>query len=145
MLIRFQLCAPLRSAILSGHFMHTFKSRFISWGVTLFARVKGHAFSSSVIGYFFVVPLTRIVPVFFFSVPKISNISRKLSQVSRFPAKSPDSRKNFVFLPKQTLLGLSPPVILGRQGLHYIFSPSLRTVFVEILKIRPETILTKHG
>ena len=110
MLIGFQLCAPLGSAILISHFMHAFKSRFISWGVTLFARVKGHAFSSSVIGYFFVVPLTCIVPVFFFSVPNISNIFRKLSQVSRFPAKSPDSRKNFVFLPKQTLLGLSPPV-----------------------------------
>ena len=110
LLTGFQLCARLGSAILIGHFMHAFKSRFISWGVTLFARVKGHAFSSSVIGYFFVVPLTRIVPVFFFSVPKISNISRKLSQVSRIPAKSPDSRKNFVFLPKQTLLELSPPV-----------------------------------
>ena len=39
-----------------------------------------------------------------------SSVSRKLSQVSQFPAKSPDSRKNFVFLPKQTLLELSPPV-----------------------------------
>ena len=45
------------------------------------------------------------------NVPKISQISRKNSQVSRFPAKSPDSRNKFVFLPKQPLLELSPPVI----------------------------------
>ena len=85
MLIGFQLCAPLGSAILIGHFIHTFKSRFISWGVTLFARVKGHAFSSSVIGYFFVVPLTRIVPVFFFSVPKIVSGLPIPGKISRFP------------------------------------------------------------
>ena len=45
------------------------------------------------------------------NVPKMSQISRKISQVSRFPAKSPDSRKKFVFLPKQPLLELSPPVL----------------------------------
>ena len=45
------------------------------------------------------------------NVPKISYISRKISQVSRFPAKSPDSRNKFVFLPKQPLSELSPPVI----------------------------------
>ena len=45
------------------------------------------------------------------NVPKISHISRKISQVSRFPAKSPDSRNKFVFLPKQPLLELSPPVL----------------------------------
>ena len=45
------------------------------------------------------------------NVPKISQISRKNSQVSRFPAKSPDSRNKFVFLPKQPLLELSPPVV----------------------------------
>ena len=44
------------------------------------------------------------------NVPKISYISRKISQVSRFLAKSPDSRNKFVFLPKQPLLELSPPV-----------------------------------
>ena len=44
------------------------------------------------------------------NVPKISHISRKISQVSRFPAKSPDSRNKFVFLPKQPLLELSPHV-----------------------------------
>ena len=43
------------------------------------------------------------------NVPKISHISRKISQVSRFPAKSPDSQNKFVFLPKQSLLELSPP------------------------------------
>ena len=46
-----------------------------------------------------------------FNVPKISHISRKISQVSRFPAKSPDSRNKFVFVPKQPLLELSPPVV----------------------------------
>ena len=46
------------------------------------------------------------------NVPKISYISRKISQVSRFPAKSPDSRNEFVFLPKQPLLELSPPVLI---------------------------------
>ena len=46
-----------------------------------------------------------------FNVPKISHISRKISQVSRFPAKSPDSRNKFVFLPKQPLLELPPPVV----------------------------------
>ena len=44
------------------------------------------------------------------NVPKISHISRKNSQVSRFPAKSPNSRNKFVFLPKQPLLELSAPV-----------------------------------
>ena len=44
------------------------------------------------------------------NVPKISHISRKISQVSRFPAKSPDSRNKFVFLPKQPLLELSAPI-----------------------------------
>ena len=44
------------------------------------------------------------------NVPKISHISRKISQVSRFLAKSPDSRNKFVFLPKQPLLELSPLV-----------------------------------
>ena len=44
------------------------------------------------------------------NVPKISHISRKISQVSRFPEKSRDSRNKFVFLPKQPLLELSPPV-----------------------------------
>ena len=44
------------------------------------------------------------------NVPKISHISRKNSQVSRFPAKSADSQNKFVFLPKQPLLELSPSV-----------------------------------
>ena len=48
----------------------------------------------------------------FLNVPIISQISRKISQVSRFPAKSPDSRNKFVFLPKQPLLELSPPVVV---------------------------------
>ena len=46
------------------------------------------------------------------NVPKISHISRKISQVSRFPVKPPHSRDKFVFLPKQPLLELSPPDVL---------------------------------
>ena len=41
---------------------------------------------------------------------QLFDFSRKNSQVSRFPAKSPDSRNNFFFVPKQCLLELSPPV-----------------------------------
>ena len=49
-------------------------------------------------------------------VLKISHIFRKTCQVSRFPAKSSDSRNKFVFLPKQPLLELSAPVIWhGRE------------------------------
>ena len=36
--------------------------------------------------------------------------------VSRFLAKSPDSRNKFVFLPKQPLLELSPPVVTSLLG-----------------------------
>ena len=36
----------------------------------------------------------------------------KNCQVSRFPEKSPDSRNNFSYVPKQRLLELSPPVIV---------------------------------
>ena len=52
------------------------------------------------------------------NVPKISHISRKTSQVSRFPAKSPDSRNKFVFLPKQRLLELLPPVTIQSSLPH---------------------------
>ena len=45
-------------------------------------------------------------------VPIISQISRKIFLVSLFPPKSPDSRNKFVFLPKQPLLELSPPVTM---------------------------------
>ena len=41
---------------------------------------------------------------------KYLKFPEKISQVSRFPAKSPDSRNKFVFLPKQPLLELSSPV-----------------------------------
>ena len=40
------------------------------------------------------------VPIFFGNVPELSRVSRKNSQVSRFPAKSPDSRNNFGFVPR---------------------------------------------
>ena len=39
------------------------------------------------------------------------NNSQNNSRFSRFPSKSPDSPKNFVFLPKQALLELSRPVL----------------------------------
>ena len=51
------------------------------------------------------------------------NISHfpKHFQVSRFPAKSPDSRNKFVFLPKQPLLELSPPVMHALRNFHAWF------------------------
>ena len=45
-------------------------------------------------------------PDFFCNVPERCDIYQKNSRVSRFPTNSPDSRKNFVFLPKQALLEL---------------------------------------
>ena len=53
------------------------------------------------------------VPIFFGNVPELSRVSRKNCQVSRFPEKSPDSRNNFSYVPKQRLLELSPPVVFG--------------------------------
>ena len=44
------------------------------------------------------------------SFPELCLISQKNSRGLRFPAKSPDSWKNFVFLPKKALLELSSPV-----------------------------------
>ena len=49
------------------------------------------------------------------NVPKISRISRKISQVSRFPAKSPDSRNKFVLLPKQPLFRGTQREILRKR------------------------------
>ena len=48
-----------------------------------------------------------IVPSFYCSVPELSLVLPKHSLVSRFSAKSPDSRTNFAFLPKQALSELS--------------------------------------
>ena len=49
-----------------------------------------------------------------FKLPEVlttlSHVSPKILWGSRFPAKCSDSRKNFVFLPKQAFLELSPPV-----------------------------------
>ena len=50
------------------------------------------------------------IPIFFCNVPELSRVSRKNFQVSRFLEKSPDSRNNFGFLPKQRLFELSAPV-----------------------------------
>ena len=46
--------------------------------------------------------------LFFCSVPELFHISQK--NFSRFPEKSPDSLKNFVFFLRQALLELSSPV-----------------------------------
>ena len=82
------------------------------------------------------------------NVPKISHISRKISQVSRFPAKSPDSRKKFVFLPKQPLLELSPPyamqIHIARQTSSKLIrfaKPNQRRAFA---KLNSRIKSTKH-
>ena len=67
------------------------------------------------------------------NVPKISQISRKNSQVSRFPAKSPDSRNKFVFLPKQPLLELSPPVFFCSKTLVFLHKYSVNLSNIESL------------
>ena len=46
---------------------------------------------------------------FFRNVPRLCDISQENSRVSRLSAKSPDSRKNVVFLLKHALLELSSP------------------------------------
>ena len=66
------------------------------------------------------------------NVPKISHISRKISQVSRFPAKSPDSRNKFVFLPKQPLLELSPPVKIRARIRFFIWTRNYNSFSVVI-------------
>ena len=97
---------------------------FISWGVKPFSSVKIHRIQRIGTGcislYTYCLITCNIKSLF--NVPKISHISRKISQVSRFPAKSPDSRIKFVFLPKQPLLELSPPVLrLVPHPCLYIF------------------------
>ena len=89
---------------------------FISWGVKLFSStVKNHKIQRLhrvhiTVHIIYCLITCNIKSLL--NVPKISHISRKTSQVSRFPAKSPDSRNKFVFLPKQPLLELSPLVRL---------------------------------
>ena len=62
-----------------------------------------------VLGYF--LSMSRF---FFCNVPELLRVSRKNFQVSRFPEKSPDSRRNnFSFVPRQRLLELSTPCLLG--------------------------------
>ena len=82
---------------------------FISWGVKLFSSVKIQRIHMVHITVHIYCLITCNIKSLL-NVPIISQISRKFSQVSRFPAKSPDSRNQFVFLPKQPLLELSPPV-----------------------------------
>ena len=81
----------------------------ISWGVKLFSSIKIHKIQH--IHRVHVYCLITFNIKSSLNVPKISHISRKISQVSRFPAKSPDSRNKFVFLPNQPLLELSPPFL----------------------------------
>ena len=85
---------------------------FISWGVKLFSSVKIHKVQcigrAHITLHIYCLITCNIKSLL--NVPKISHISRKISQVSRFPAKSPDSRNKFVFLPKQPLLELSAPI-----------------------------------
>ena len=86
---------------------------FISWGVKLFSSVKIHKIqrirSVHITVHIYCMITCNIKSLL--NVPKISHISRKISEVSRFPAKCSDSRNKFVFLPKQPLLELSPPVL----------------------------------
>ena len=88
---------------------------FISWGVKLFSSVKIHKIQRihrvHVTVHIYCLITCDIKSLL--NVPKISQISRKISQVSRFPAKSPDSGKKIVFLPKQPELGLSPQTSLA--------------------------------
>ena len=93
---------------------------FISWGVQPFSSVKIHRIQR-IHWVHITVYITCLITCnikSLLTVPKISHISRKISQVSRFPAKSPDSRNKFVFLPKQPLLELSPPVKFHAEGDH---------------------------
>ena len=85
---------------------------FISWGVKMFSSVKIHKIQRMHRVHITVHIYCLITCDIkcFLNVPKISHISRNTSQVSRFLAKSPDSQNKFVFLPKQSLLELSPPV-----------------------------------
>ena len=84
---------------------------FISWGVKPFSSVKIHRIQRISTGCISLNTYCLITCNIksLFNVPRISHISRKISQVSRFPTNSPDSRNKFVFLPKQPLLELSPP------------------------------------
>ena len=101
-------------AILVGNVETLLIGLFISWGVIIkpFSSVKIHIIQRinrvHITIYIYCLITCNIKSLL--NVPKISHISRKISQVSRFPAKSPDSRNKFVFLPKQPLLELSPPV-----------------------------------
>ena len=86
---------------------------FISWGVKLFSSVKIHKVQcigrAHITVHIYCLITCNIKSLLI--VLKISHISRETCQVSRFPAKSSDSRHKLVFLPKQPLLELSAPVI----------------------------------
>ena len=86
---------------------------FISWGVKLFSSVKIHKIQCihmvHITVHIYCLITCNIKSLLI--VLKMSHISRETCQVSRFPAKSSDSRHKLVFLPKQPLLELSAPVI----------------------------------
>ena len=95
---------------------------FISWGVKPFSSVKinkiQHIGRVHITVHIYCLITCNIRSLL--NVPIISQISRKFSQVSRFLAKSPDSRNKFVFLPKQPLLELSRPGIMQMLPLIFI-------------------------
>ena len=126
---------------------------FISWGVKPFSSVKinkiQHIGRVHITVHIYCLITCNIRSLL--NVPIISQISRKFSQVSRFLAKSPDSRNKFVFLPKQPLLELSRPGIMQMlpiifiSGIFYFsfFSYSLAYI-ITITKNKGKTTINRN-
>ena len=126
---------------------------FISWGVKPFSSVKinkiQHIGRVHITVHIYCLITCNIKSLL--NVPIISQISRKFSQVSRFLAKSPDSRNKFVFLPKQPLLELSRPGIMQMLPLIFIsgifyfsfFSYSLAYI-ITITKNKGKTTINRN-
>ena len=126
---------------------------FISWGVKPFSSVKinkiQHIGRVHITVHIYCLITCNIRSLL--NVPIISQISRKFSQVSRFLAKSPDSRNKFVFLPKQPLLELSRPGIMQMLPLIFIsgifyfsfFSYSLAYI-ITITKNKGKTTINRN-
>ena len=126
---------------------------FILWGVKPFSSVKinkiQHIGRVHITVHIYCLITCNIRSLL--NVPIISQISRKFSQVSRFLAKSPDSRNKFVFLPKQPLLELSRPGIMQMLPLIFIsgifyfsfFSYSLAYI-ITITKNKGKTTINRN-
>ena len=126
---------------------------FISWGVKPFSSVRinkiQHIRRVHITVHIYCLITCNIRSLL--NVPIISQISRKFSQVSRFLAKSPDSRNKFVFLPKQPLLELSRPGIMQMLPLIFIsgifyfsfFSYSLAYI-ITITKNKGKTTINRN-